>query len=140
MSTQGRANVDKLLTNVSNQLVPQGYISEMVLPEVKVKQRSGKVGKYGKGHLRIVSSLVIGKADYPTVDVTTRSDSSYYIEEHALKELVTQTDKDNIVITEPIPIPYNRQELETRLRLEEKRRDRILAEIAKIKSVLSNFK
>ena len=95
-STQIRAIVDKLLTNVSNQLVPQGYISEMILPELRVKQRSGQIGKYGNGHLRIVSSLVTGKSEYPMVDAVTRSSDNYKVESHALKSLVTSEDKDNV--------------------------------------------
>ncbi len=96
MKTQASAIIDKLLTNVSNQLVPEGYISEMILPELKVKERTGKIGKYGNQHLRIVNTVTGGKQEYATVDSVVRSDSTYTIVSHALKDLVTQEDLDNV--------------------------------------------
>jgi hypothetical protein len=96
MSTQMRAIVDKLLTNVSNQLVPQGYISEMVLPELSVVQTSGLIGKYSNDHLRIIDTKVGGKGLYPMVDTTVRSSTSYNLVDHALKELLVANDYDNV--------------------------------------------
>jgi len=96
MSTQIRAIVDKLLTNVSNQLVPQGYISEMVLPELSVVQTSGLIGKYSNDHLRIIDTKVGGKGLYPMVDTVVRSSTSYNLTDHALKELLVEDDYDNV--------------------------------------------
>lgn len=96
MSTQGKAIVDKLLTNVSNMLKPQGFISEMILPEVKVKQRTGLLGKYGNDHLRIVNSFVGGRSEYPMVSPVTRASDTYAIENHALKDIITSEDYDNV--------------------------------------------
>lgn len=96
MGTQSQAIVDKLLTNVSNMLNPQGMISEQILPEIKVKQRTGKIGGYGNQHLRIVDSVVGGKAEYPMIDTVIRTSDTYTIESHALKDIVTQEDYDNV--------------------------------------------
>lgn len=96
MTTQSKAIVDKLLTNVSNQLVPTGYISEQILPELKVKQYSGKIANYGNGHLRIVNTVVGGKSHYPMVDSITRSSDTYQIESHGLKDIVTKEDYANV--------------------------------------------
>jgi len=96
MSSQNRAIVDKLLTNVSNQLVPEGYISEMVLPMLQVVQTSGLIGKYSNDHLRIIDTKVGGKGLYPMVDTTVRSSTGYSLTDHALKELLTEDDFDNV--------------------------------------------
>jgi hypothetical protein len=96
MTTQTRAIVDKLLTGVSNQLIPVGFIAEMILPILRVKQRTGKIGKYGNNHLRIINSLHSGKGGYRVGEAVVRSSDSYAIQNHALKEFVTQEDKDNV--------------------------------------------
>ena len=62
MSTQTRAIIDKLLTNVSNQLIPIGFIAEMILPALKVKQRTGKIGK-----------LVIAILELSTLSILVRA-------------------------------------------------------------------
>jgi len=96
--TQTRAIVDKLLTNVSNGLFQgdENYISEMILPEVTSKQRSGLYGNYGNEHLRIVNTAHIGKGGYLEIDPITRASDSYFIEEHALKSVITAEDFDNV--------------------------------------------
>ncbi len=96
MSTQSRALVDKLLTNVSNQLIPEGYISEMILPKLTVKQDSGKIGKYSNDHLRLIDTRVGGKGKYPMVDTVVRSSTTYELQDHALKEILTQEDFRNV--------------------------------------------
>jgi len=94
--TQIKAIVDKLLTNVSNQLVPEGYISELLLPELNVVQTTGLIGKYSNDHLRIIDTTVGGKGLYPMVDTVVRSSSSYKLVDHALKELLVEDDFDNV--------------------------------------------
>lgn len=44
--------VDKILSQFSQMYRNDSYISEMVLPVLKVKERSGKFAKYGKENLR----------------------------------------------------------------------------------------
>lgn len=96
--TQTRAIVDKLLTGVSNGLFQgdEKYISEMILPTVSVKQRSGKYGNYGNEHLRIVNTAHIGKGGYLEIDPITRASDTYFVEEHALKSVITAEDFDNV--------------------------------------------
>lgn len=93
---QTAAIVDKLLTNESNMLVPEGYISELILPVVKAKQKSGKFGKYGTSHLRIEHSFVAGRSEYRRVEPIVRSSDSYAIESHGLESIVTEDDYDNV--------------------------------------------
>jgi hypothetical protein len=94
--TQIRAIVDKLLTNVSNQLVPEGYISEMILPELSVVQTSGLIGGYSHDHLRLIDTTVGGKGEYPMVDTVVRTSQGYKLKDHALKEILVADDYDNV--------------------------------------------
>ena len=93
---QFKALVDKLLTNVSNAYVPDGYISEMILPKLSVVQSSGKIGKYGSEHLRIVPTIMGGRGGARRLDAVSRSDSSYFIESHGLEDIVTKEDYRNV--------------------------------------------
>lgn len=93
---QVKAIVDKLLTNVSQMYVPEGYISEDVLPVLESKQKTGKIGKYGKDHLRIEHALAGGRSEYRRVEPITRSSDSYSIDTYGLSGLVTEDDYSNV--------------------------------------------
>jgi hypothetical protein len=62
--SQMKAVVDKLLSNVSSRLVPAGHIAEQLLPRVESKQNSGKIGKHGLAHLRVVNTVAGGRGNY----------------------------------------------------------------------------
>lgn len=94
--SQLKAIVDKLLTNVSSQFVPEGYISEMLFPFVGVAQKTGKLGKYGLSHLRVENSIVGGRGAYRRVEPITRTSSTYSIDGHGLEGLVTKDDYRNV--------------------------------------------
>ena len=93
---QLKAQVDKLLTNVSSMYVPPGYIAEQILPLVQVKQKSGLLGKYGSNHLRIEHSLSGGRASYRRVEPIVRTSTSYLVESHGLEGLVSEDDYRNV--------------------------------------------
>lgn len=94
--SQLKAVQDRLLEDVSNALIPEGYISEMMLPLIQVKEKTGKLGKYGKDHLRIEHSLAGGRGKYRTVESITRSTDSYSVESHGLRGEVTEDDYANV--------------------------------------------
>jgi hypothetical protein len=95
--SQLKALVDKLLTNVSNAYIPEGYISEEVLPTLSVKQKTGKIGKYGTSHLRIVNSKMGGRGKAPRFEPIVREvDDTYSIESHGLEGMVTEDDYSNV--------------------------------------------
>jgi hypothetical protein len=94
--SQVRAIVDKLLTNASSAYIPEGYISELLLPFIGVKQTTGKLAKYGKQHLRIENSVKGGKGRYRQVESIVRTTTSYEIEGHGLQGLVTEEDYRNV--------------------------------------------
>lgn len=102
--SQTTAIVDKLLTNVSNALVPEGYVSEDLLPVITAKQKTGKLAKYGNNHLRIEHSLVGGRGGYRRVEPITRSSTSYSVESHGLESIVTEDDYSNV------ELPYKAEE------------------------------
>lgn len=91
-----KAIVDKLLTNVSSAFIPEGYISEQVLPSISVKQKTGLLGKYGNNHLRIEMSVIGGEGKYRRVKPIARSTTAYNIDGHGLEGLVTKDDYRNV--------------------------------------------
>lgn len=95
--SQVKAIVDKLLTNVSSAYIPEGYISEEILPRLSVKQKTGKIGKYGTSHLRIVNSKMSGRGAAPRFEPIVREvDDTYSIESHGLEGMVTEDDYSNV--------------------------------------------
>lgn len=94
---QTKAQVDKLLTNVSNGYFPKGYIADKVLPEISVKQKTGIIGAYGNEHLRIVDDLIGGRAEAKRVDAVQRKNEyQYRVLSHALEGVVTEDDYNNV--------------------------------------------
>ncbi len=96
VGTQASAQVNKLLTNVSNKIVPEGFIAEQILPLINVKQSTGLLGSYGNSHLRIETTITGGKNKYPHVDTKQYATTSYQIETHGLTDLVTKEDYANV--------------------------------------------
>lgn len=95
MKTQMKAQIDKLLTGVSSAYVPEGLLCELLFPMIGVSQYSGKLGKYGTGHLRIVNSVAGGQGKFRQVQTLVVSDTSYNVESHGLEGLVTKRDYAN---------------------------------------------
>jgi len=92
-----RAQVDKLLTNVSNMYSIQNTIAQDLLPMLKQKQSTGIIGGYGKGHLRTENDLMGGRSEARRVDAVEYDLSQiYHIKNHGLEEVVTQDDYDNV--------------------------------------------
>ena len=96
MSGQVRAIVDKLLTNVSNAYIPEGYISEAALPTLSVAQKTGKIGKYGNNHLRLVNAQMGGRGKARRFDPIIRTSELYSVESHGLEGMVTEDDYANV--------------------------------------------
>lgn len=94
--TQMRAVIDKLLTNVALGYFPTGMICEKVFPNLQVVQTTGKIGKFGKAHLRITNSVMGGKGQAPQVETKVYTTDSYEIESHGLFDLVTKRDYQNV--------------------------------------------
>lgn len=95
--TQMKGIVDPLLSNVSNGYFPEGTVSEKLFPSLKFSQYTGKLGGYGKSHLRIVNSVAGGKGKYRRVETIVRTTQNFEIEGHGLEGLVTKQDYKNVI-------------------------------------------
>ena len=96
MGNQLQAIQDPLITGVSSAYIPKGYVSEMILPVVPVVQSTGKLGRYGNQHLRIVQTLIGGEGKYRRYKPITRLTDSYEIEGHGLEGMVSKDDYRNV--------------------------------------------
>jgi hypothetical protein len=95
--SQIKAQVDKLLTNVSLQVSSKGLVADELLPKLVVDQYTGLIGKYGDEHLRKEDDLGGGRHEFRRVDPVDYSASiSYSIEDHGLEDVVTKRDLKNI--------------------------------------------
>lgn len=97
MSTQMKGIVDPLLTNVSSAYVPDGTIADTIFPNLKFSQYTGKLGSYGKNHLRIENTVIGGKGKYRQVESIVRNTSSFEIDGHGLSGMVTKQDYKNVI-------------------------------------------
>lgn len=95
--SQTTAIVNKLLTDMSIGLFPDGFISEDIFPLVTVKQKTGLFGEYGHAHLRQVDDLAGGQGEARRVEPIKRlANRNYLVETHALEGVVTEDDYDNV--------------------------------------------
>jgi len=133
MTSQVRAQVDKFLTKHSNMIVPQGYISEMILPEHKSVQTTGLLGRYGNEHLRIVNSFTGGKGEYSIADTVSRASDSYAIEHHGLKSMVTPEDMANV----ELPFDAEKDKVETLTTMLWLQKEKALADVLGDNSIIT---
>src|SRR2546430_741938 len=97
MSSQMKGIVDPLLSNVSSAYIPDGAIVDKLFPALKFAQYTGKLGAYGKNHLRIENTVVAGKGRYRQVESIVRLTSGFEIEGHGLSGMVTKRDYKNVI-------------------------------------------
>ena len=90
-----KAIQDQLLTTVSSAFIPEGFISDEVLPVVPSVQQTGVLGVMGKGYLRMVNTLKAGRGSYKRVETTSYTTSQYQIIGHGLEDIVTKEDYKN---------------------------------------------
>lgn len=92
---QNKAFNDKVLSGVSNAYIPMGYVADQFLPMVGVGQDTGKIKKYGNGHLRLENSLAGGESQYRRVAPITRSTDTYSLDGHGFYDVLTESDRRN---------------------------------------------
>lgn len=93
--TVTRAREDRLLANVSRRHNVEGLVADQVLTRTTVKKSTGKIGKYGNEHLRIVHDLVGGMTEYPKITVDTKDSDRYILEKHGLGVTLSEEEIDN---------------------------------------------
>jgi hypothetical protein len=94
MPSKNAVHQDKALENISIAYKPQGLIAAEFLPMVPVKHESDKYFVYAKDNLRIPNTVRADGAESNEVDWAL-STASYQVEEHALRRLVTDRQRDN---------------------------------------------
>jgi len=94
MPLSKQIHIDKALEKISIAYLPQGFIADQVVPAVPVVKESDKYYIYDFGINRAEETLRASgtPANRATFNVST---STYSLEEHALKEIITDRDKDN---------------------------------------------
>ena len=94
-TTVTRAREDRLLGEVSRRHNVEGLVANQVLTSTIVKKSTGKIGKYGNEHLRIVHDLVGGMTEYPKITVDTKDSDRYILEKHGLGVTLSEEEIDN---------------------------------------------
>lgn len=94
MPFNSNIHVNKPLTNLSVRYSNDNFIAELVFPRVQVKHESDVYYVYDGENLKRTVSLRANGAESNQVE-HDYSTSSYVLEEHALKELITKRDRDN---------------------------------------------
>lgn len=94
--SQMKGIIDPLLTDVSSMYMPAECIADVLLPGLKFSQYTGKLGGYGKAHLRIESTVIGGKGKYRQVESIVRTTQGFEIEGHGLSGMVSKQDYKNV--------------------------------------------
>lgn len=97
MALSDGAVQDKMLTKHSNKVTNEDgeFIAEDILPAVFERESTGKIARYGNGHLRIVNTVHQGKGNYNQIEAVTYSTDSYEILDHGLFDIVTARQMKN---------------------------------------------
>ena len=93
--TTTAAREDRLLSDVSRRHNVEGLVANQILTNTIVRKDTGKLGKYGNEHLRIVHDLVGGLTEYPRITVDTKDSDSYTLEKHGLAVTLTEEEISN---------------------------------------------
>lgn len=80
--------VDKILTQFSVAYRNDDYISEMIMPVIKVKERSGLFAKYGKDNLRVDDNILRAPGTRARTFDYTVSQGTYTCTEKAYEKIV----------------------------------------------------
>ncbi len=87
-------HIDTALTNVSIAFKNQALIAELLLPVINVKKMSDIYWIYGKEAFKIHDTYRRDGTESNEVGFTL-SQGTYTVEDHALKEIVTDRQRDN---------------------------------------------
>ena len=87
-------HIDTALSNVSIGYKNNSFVAEVLFPGITVMKRSDKYFKYGKENLKRVETQRAPGTESNEVNQAISNDS-YSIEEHALKTIVTDQEREN---------------------------------------------
>src|SRR5690349_11164480 len=94
MPLQNQVHRDKALENISVAYAPQGLIATEFSPMVPVSHETDQYFVYSKDNLR-VPETIWADGDVPNRSIWNLSTSTYALERHALRDLVTDRMKKN---------------------------------------------
>lgn len=89
--------VDPMLTNVAIAYENDAYIAEQVFPSLAVKKQSGKHFVYDQGRFRVNDTVRGSGASSNEVTLALTTGTTYFAEDHALKQFVADEDADNAI-------------------------------------------
>lgn len=95
--------VSPMLTNVALAYKNEAYIADKIFKPFKVAKQSAKHFVYDKGRFRIIDTLRAKGANSNEITLKLTTGSTYFCDDHALKQFVANDDVDN----SPVPgAPY----------------------------------
>ncbi len=89
--------VDPMLTNVAIAYSNDNLIADMVFPEFTVKKQSAKHFVYDRGRFRLNTTIRATASPSNEVTLNISTGTTYFCEDHALKQFVADEDVDNAV-------------------------------------------
>lgn len=89
--------VSPMLTKIALAYKNEEYIADKIFTPMPVAKQSAKHFVYDKGRLRINETLRAKGANSNEVTLKLTSGSTYFCEDHALKQFVADEDKDNAI-------------------------------------------
>lgn len=92
----GQTKVDKILSQFSLMYRNPSYISELIMPPLKVKEKTGKIAKYGKENLRVYAGQTFRNPGdrAQSVDYSV-SLGQYTCQEHSLEKKIPDEFQNN---------------------------------------------
>ena len=91
--------VDPMLTNIALAYKNERYIADLIFKPLGVKKQSGKHFVYDQGRFRINETLRAKGSNSNEVTLKLTTGSTYFCDDHALKQFVPNEDVDNSVIS-----------------------------------------
>ena len=89
--------VDPMLTNVAIAYGNEQLIADQIFPEFGVKKQSGKHFVYDRGRFRLNDTKRAAGSNANEVTLSITTGSTYFAEDHALKQFVADEDVDNTI-------------------------------------------
>lgn len=87
-------HIDRALTNVSAKYRNTNFIADKIFPNVSVKKESDVLNVYGKDGFKLPQTLRAAKSESKNATWNVGT-TSYILEEHALKDLISDRERDN---------------------------------------------
>ncbi len=94
MLSKSEVHVDAALSNISIMYKNAALVAEQVLPVLRVTKESDKHFVYGKEAFKLPETIRADGAEANEASLTLSTDS-YIVEEHALKDIVTDRAREN---------------------------------------------